>query len=74
MHYGVRPYPTYNFETGQPYGVEFMVQCENYPGPHYNHDSFTKFMPKSPFLLDYLRKHTYILGVQTVLDVYEEAY
>lgn len=74
MHYGVRCYPTYNAETGQPHGVELMVKCENYPGPNYNHDGFTKFMLRSPFLLDYLRKNPYILGVQTVLDVYQDPF
>lgn len=77
MHYGVRSYPTYDYETGQPYGAEFMVECENYRVPkkdYYNHDHFEKFMFKSPFLLDYLRRNSYILGAQTVLDVYEEEY
>jgi len=74
MHYGVRLYPTYNTETGQPHGVELMVQCENYPGPRCAHDSFTKFMLRSPFLLYYLDKNPYILGVQTVLDVFQDPF
>lgn len=75
MHYGVRFYPTYDNTTGQPYGVEFTVDCENYRNAakdYYGHDVFKKFMFKSPFLIDYLRSNSYILGVQTILDVYEE--
>ncbi len=75
MHYGVRFYPTYDCTTGQPYGVEFTVSCENYRNAakdYYGHDAFTKFIFKSPFLIDYLRSNTYILGAQTILDVYEE--
>jgi len=71
MHYGVHFYPTYDYTTGQPYGVQFTISCENYELVS-NHDKFRKFMFKSPFLMDYLRSNSYILGVQTILDVYEE--
>lgn len=71
MHYGVHFYPTYDYTTGQPYGVQFIVACENYELVP-SHDKFRKFMFKSPFLLDYLRSNMYILGAQTILDVYEE--
>ena len=77
MHYGVRFRRSYDYTTGQPYGVVFGVSCENYRDPskdYYGHDIFEKFMFKSPFLIDYLRSNSYILGVQTILDVYEEEY
>ena len=75
MHYGVKFQPTYDCTTGQPYGVNFIVTCENYgvaDRDYYGHDTFKKFMFKTPFLIDYLRSNMYILGVQTILDVYEE--
>lgn len=74
MHYGVRPYPTYDCMTGQPYGMEFILRCENHTEAHSNHDSFEKFMFDSPFIINYLQGNMYILGARTVLDVFEEAY
>ena len=71
MQYGVRFRPYYDFTTGQPMSVKFILECENFATDH-THNFFNKYMRRSPFLIDYLRSNLYILGAQTILDVYEE--
>lgn len=72
MQYGVKFHPYYDYNTGQPMSVQFIVRCENFKDNSDAHNILSTYMQRSPFLIDYLRSNMYILGAQTILDVYEE--